>query len=96
MSAVVVPFGAFVEFAEIVISLFVQIALLNSSEYVNKFQGTSSTNPAEFMRVPSDALVNERSPEPSCGTTDFTKSSSYIEGDIINDAFWSNPAFINC
>ena len=69
MSAVVVPLGAVVLLALIVALDFVQDALLKSSEYVAKFHGQTSTNPAEFIRVPLDARVNDKSPDPSDGTT---------------------------
>jgi hypothetical protein len=86
LSAVVVPLGAVVLLALIVALDFVQAALLKSSEYVAKFHGQTSTNPAEFIRVPLDALEKLKSPAPSSGIWLYTTSSLYPEGIITKDA----------
>jgi hypothetical protein len=56
-----------VSFAVIVTLAFAHAALLKSSLYCTKFHGQTSTNPAEFTRVPLDARVNDKSPLPFVG-----------------------------
>jgi hypothetical protein len=67
LSAVVVPFGATASFATIVAFAAFQLKDAKSSDWSNKFHGQTSTNPALFTRVPLDARVNDKSPEPFVG-----------------------------
>jgi hypothetical protein len=67
LSAVVVPFGATPEFAVTVVLDFNHDPVSNCSEFIHKFHGQTSTNPALFIRVPLDARVNDKSPLPFVG-----------------------------
>jgi hypothetical protein len=93
-SAVKVPIGEFVEFAVILHSNFGQLAVSKVSDCSNKFHGQTSTNPALFTRVPLDARVNDKSPDPSVGIAENTVSSLYPDGIITNDAEF-NKSLIN-
>ena len=85
LSAVVVPFGAVVSFAVIVTLDVVQVPV-KVSLCCNKFHGTTSTNPTLFMRVPLDARVNDKSPAPFVGISEYTTSSLYPLGISTSDA----------
>jgi hypothetical protein len=92
VSAVVVPFGAVVESVLTLEPCALQT--LKFSEFSTKFHGVTSTNPALLMRVPLDARVNDKSPDPSVGIAENTVSSLYPDGIITNDAEF-NKSLIN-
>jgi len=94
LSAVKVPLGAVVLSAVIVVLVVVYTPLAKSSLYNAKFHGQTSTNPAEFMRVPLDARVNDKSPLPSVGTAEYTLSSAYPLGIITKEALFNKSLIL--